>query len=32
MENLKKHSRTAPLSEEVLDWIEQDVMAVNERL
>ena len=24
--------RTAPLSEEVLDWIEQDVMAVNERL
>ena len=24
--------RTAPLSEEVLDWIEQDVMAVNDRL
>ena len=24
--------RTAPLSEEVLDWIEQDVMAVNQRL
>ena len=24
--------RTAPMSEEVIDWVEQDVMAVNQRL